>query len=167
MRPVEPRYLGRAARALAGAGGAVALPRSTQEVAVILRACAAARVGVVPWGGGTGLVGGQLQPEGPLPLLLSLERMAAVRGIYPDENVLVVEAGMVLADVQAHAASVGRLFPLSLAARGHLSDRRQPCHQRGRAERAALWQRQRSVSGDRGGAAGWHCFQWFEAAAQG
>ena len=118
LRPAEPRYLEEPRGRWQGLAGAVVLPRSTQEVAVILRACAAARVGVVPWGGGTGLVGGQLQPEGPAPLVLSLERMAAVRGIYPDENVLVVEAGMVLADVQAHAASVGRLFPLSLAAEG-------------------------------------------------
>lgn len=118
LRPAEPRYLEEPRGRWQGLAGAVALPRSTQEVAVILRVCAAARVGVVPWGGGTGLVGGQLQPEGPAPLVLSLERMAAVRGIYPDENVLVVEAGMVLADVQGHAASVGRLFPLSLAAEG-------------------------------------------------
>ena len=83
-----------------------------------MRACAAARVGIVPWGGGTGLVGGQMMPEGPAPLILSLERMAALRAVYPAENVLVVEAGMILADVQAAAAEVGRLFPLSLASEG-------------------------------------------------
>jgi FAD/FMN-containing dehydrogenase len=101
-----------------GLAGAVALPRSTAEVATIIRACAAARVGVVPWGGGTGLVGGQIMPEGPAPLLLSLERITSLRGAYPDENALVVEAGMILADVQAEAERVGRLFPLSLASEG-------------------------------------------------
>jgi FAD/FMN-containing dehydrogenase len=101
-----------------GRAGAVALPRSTAEVATIIRACAAARVGVVPWGGGTGLVGGQIMPDGPAPLLLSLERMTALRGAYPAENALVVEAGMILADVQAQAARIGRLFPLSLASEG-------------------------------------------------
>jgi FAD/FMN-containing dehydrogenase len=101
-----------------GRAGAVALPRSTAEVARIIRACATARVGVVPWGGGTGLVGGQIMPDGPAPLLVSLERMTAVRGVYPAENALVVEAGMILADVQAEAARIGRLFPLSLASEG-------------------------------------------------
>ncbi|MES2667148.1 MAG: FAD-binding oxidoreductase [Pseudomonadota bacterium] len=101
-----------------GQAGAVALPRSVGEVAAIVRACAAERVGIVPWGGGTGLVGGQVMPGGPAPLLLSLEWMAALRGVYPDENTMVVEAGMILADVQAHAVAAGRLFPLSLASEG-------------------------------------------------
>jgi FAD/FMN-containing dehydrogenase len=57
-------------------------------------------------------------PTGPAPLILSLERMSALRGAYPAENVLVVEAGMILADVQAEAAKIGRLFPLSLASEG-------------------------------------------------
>lgn len=118
LRPAEPRHLEEPRGRWQGLAGAVALPRSVQEVALIVRACAAGKIGVVPWGGGTGLVGGQLLPAGPVPLVLSLERMAALRGIYPDENALVVEAGMILADVQAHAAAVGRLFPLALASEG-------------------------------------------------
>jgi FAD/FMN-containing dehydrogenase len=55
---------------------------------------------------------------GPVPLLLSLERMTALRGVFPAENAMVVEAGMVLAEVQAEAARVDRLFPLSLASEG-------------------------------------------------
>jgi FAD/FMN-containing dehydrogenase len=50
--------------------------------------------------------------------VLSLERMTALRAVYPAENVMVVEAGMILADVHAHAGAVGRLFPLSLASGG-------------------------------------------------
>ncbi len=118
LRMPEARYLDDPRGRWVGQAGAVALPRSVEDVAVILRACAAARVGVVPWGGGTGLVGGQVMPTGPAALLLSLERMAALRGIYPDENVLVVEAGMVLADVQRHALAAERLFPLALASEG-------------------------------------------------
>lgn len=101
-----------------GQGGVLALPRRTDEVARIVTACAAARVGIVPWGGGTGLVGGQIMPSGPAPVILSLERMTARRGVWPEENVLAVEAGMILADVQAEAARVDRLFPLSLASEG-------------------------------------------------
>lgn len=101
-----------------GMGGVLALPRNTAEVARIVQACAAACVGIVPWGGGTGLVGGQIMPSGPAPVILSLERMTARRGVWPEENVLAVEAGMILADVQAEAAQVDRLFPLSLASEG-------------------------------------------------
>lgn len=117
LRPPEPRYLEEARGKWRGTAGAVALPRSTDEVATILRACAGAGVGVVPYGGGTGLVAGQIAPAGD-PLILSLERMHALRGAWSDENVLVAEAGMILADVQAAAAGIDRLFPLSLAAEG-------------------------------------------------
>lgn len=116
--PVEPRYLAEARGRVTGRGQFVARPRSTDEVAAIVRACAAARVGVVPYGGGTGLVLGQVLPAGPLPLILSLERMSAIRAVHAEENVLVADAGAVLADVQAAAAAGGRLFALSLASEG-------------------------------------------------
>lgn len=114
----EPRHLSEPRGRWQGRAGALARPRTTAEVAEIVRACAAARVGLVPWGGGTGLVGGQIMPGGPAPLLLSLERMAALRGLWPEENVIAVEAGMTLAAVQEAAAGADRLFPLSLASEG-------------------------------------------------
>ncbi len=98
--------------------GFVVAPGSTADVAAVVRACAAARVAVVPYGGGTGLVGGQLMAEGPAPVILSLERMNRIREVYPTENVLVCDAGVILADVQKAAEAVGRLFPLSLASEG-------------------------------------------------
>jgi len=98
--------------------GLVVAPGSTEEVAQIVSTCAAARVGIIPYGGGTGLVGGQLTAEGARPVVLTLERMSAVRAVFPDENVIVVDAGIVLADVQAAAEKVDRLFPLSLASEG-------------------------------------------------
>ncbi|TXH97503.1 MAG: FAD-binding oxidoreductase [Pseudorhodobacter sp.] len=118
LRDPAPHYLEEPRGRWQGRAGAVALPRTTEEVSQILRACAAARVGVVPYGGGTGLVGGQILADGPLPLLISIERMSALRAAYPDENVLVVEAGMVLAIAQEKAAGMGRIFPLSLASEG-------------------------------------------------
>ena len=77
----------------------------------------AARVPVVPYGGGTGLVGGQVS-DGPAPVVLSLERMTARRGLDPLAGTLTVEAGAILSDVQAMAAEAGMLFPLSLASEG-------------------------------------------------
>ena len=77
---------------------------------------AGARVGLD--GGGTGLVGRQVKPGGVVPLVISLERLNRIRAVYPQENVLVAEAGAILADVQAAAEEQGRLFPLSLASEG-------------------------------------------------
>ncbi len=114
----SPAYLQEPRGRWSGQAGAIALPRSTDEVATFMRHCFAAHVPVVPFGGGTGLVGGQIAPEGAVPLVLSLEKMARVRAVHPDENVLIAEAGCILADVQRAADDSGRLFPLSLASEG-------------------------------------------------
>jgi FAD/FMN-containing dehydrogenase len=98
--------------------GLVVAPADTAAVAAVVAACAEAHVGIVPYSGGTGLVGGQVMAEGPAPVVLSLERLNKIRAVYPSENVLVCEAGVILADVQQAAADVDRLFPLSLASEG-------------------------------------------------
>lgn len=118
LRPVTPADLEEPRGRWQGLGTHVAAPRTTAEVAAVVRACFEAGVGIVPKAGGTGLVGGQILTQGPVPLLVSLERMTALRGIWPDEAAITVEAGMILADVQAHAAEVGMLFPLALASEG-------------------------------------------------
>ena len=118
FRPADDRYLEEPRGRYAGQAALLALPRSAEEVATLIRNANAARVGVIPYGGGTGLVGGQVAPEGPAPLILSLERMNKLRGTYVDENVMVAEAGVILADIQTAAKQVDRLFPLSLAAEG-------------------------------------------------
>jgi FAD/FMN-containing dehydrogenase len=93
-------------------------PASTDQVAAIVRVCNAAEVGLVPQGGNTGLVGGQIpRPEGH-DILLHLGRMSRVRAVDAVDGAITVEAGCTLAAVQTAAASVDRLFPLSLAAEG-------------------------------------------------
>lgn len=118
LRRPEPRHLEEPRGRYAGRGGVLACPTDTTQVSAILRAAQVARVGVVPYGGGTGLVGGQVAPEGPAPVILSLERMNRIRLVDAPGNVLVAEAGCILADVQAAAEAAGRLFPLSLASEG-------------------------------------------------
>ncbi|KIC26152.1 MULTISPECIES: FAD-binding oxidoreductase [unclassified Leisingera] len=118
LRAPEPRYLEEPRGRYRGQAGLLALPRSVEEVSILVREANAARVPVVPYGGGTGLVGGQVMAKGPAPLLISLERMAAIRAVHARENVLIAEGGAILADVQAAAQEAGRLFPLSLAAEG-------------------------------------------------
>ena len=118
LREAAPRYLEEPRGRWAGRAAAVATPATTEEVATILRAAAEARVAIVPYGGGTGLVGGQVCPDGTAPLILSLERMTAIRGLWPEENILIAEAGAVIADIQSAAEAADRLFPLSYGAEG-------------------------------------------------
>lgn len=97
--------------------GVVVAPASVGEVSVVLAECHSAQVPVVPYSGGTGLVGGQIV-EDLEPVILSMARMCKVRAIYAAENVIEVDAGVILKDVQDAAAEVSRLFPLSLASEG-------------------------------------------------
>src|SRR6056297_2228638 len=117
FRETEPRYLEEPRGRWQGQGVVLA-PDNVDGVAHVVRACAAAGVPVVPYGGGTGLVGGQIAPDGPVPVILSLERMRAVRGLWPEENVMVVEVGAILQEVHEAAEAAGRLFPLSIASKG-------------------------------------------------
>lgn len=118
VREIEPRYLEEPRGAFQGCVGMVVAPQTVQQVAEVIRAAVRARVGVVPYGGGTGLVGGQTQADGPAPVLLSLERMTDIRAVHARDNLLIAEAGAVLQDVQTAAYDVDRLFPLSLASEG-------------------------------------------------
>lgn len=115
---VTPGYLEEPRGRWQGQAGLLLRPGSTEDVAEAVKTANTARVPIVPYGGGTGLVGGQIASDGPAPVLLSLERMRAVRGIWPEENVMVVEAGAILSDIHAAAAQVDRLFPLTIAAKG-------------------------------------------------
>jgi D-lactate dehydrogenase (cytochrome) len=108
-RLVEERglYHGRAA--------ALVRPGSADETAKVLGICNKYGVAVVPQGGNTGLVGGGV-PDGGI--ILDTGRMNAVRALDEANRTITVDAGCVLADVQAAAEEAGLLFPLSLAAEG-------------------------------------------------
>jgi FAD/FMN-containing dehydrogenase len=97
---------------------AVVRPGSTDEVAKVVRACAASGTPVVPQGGNTGLCGGATPDDSGRAVILSLQRMRRVRGIDTANDTMEVEAGCILQQVQQAAREAGRLFPLSLAAEG-------------------------------------------------
>ena len=117
FRDLEPRYLEEPRGRWAGTGGLLVAPSSTREVAATVAACADAGVPVVPYGGGTGLVGGQVSGD-LTPVIVSMERMDRIRGVDAAEGVIVAEAGVILQTVQEAAAEAGRLFPLAIAAQG-------------------------------------------------
>ncbi|PCJ73662.1 MAG: hydroxyacid dehydrogenase [Rhodobacteraceae bacterium] len=112
------RYLEEPRGRYVGQGAVVVRPRSVREVSEIMRLCNTHKIGVVPFGGGTGLVGGQTLVTGPKPVILSLEWMNSIRDVDPADNILTTESGVILADIQNAANDVRRLFPLSLASEG-------------------------------------------------
>jgi FAD/FMN-containing dehydrogenase len=101
-----------------GAAAALLSPGAREEVAGIVRLCAAERVPLVPQGGNTSMVGGATPDASGRALVLSLRRLRAIRSLDREANLAVCEAGVLLAELHDAAAGVGRRFPLSLAAKG-------------------------------------------------
>ena len=117
VRPPEARYLEEPRGRWHGHAGVVVAPANTAEVSATLKFASETRTPVVPYSGGTGLVGGQILEEGA-PIVLSVERMNSIRAIHSQENVIVADAGCTLASIQEAAAEIGRLFPLSYGSEG-------------------------------------------------
>ena len=108
-----------------GKAFAVVRPASTLEVAGVVKACAAycaahpeSGLSIVPQGGNTGLVVGSTPDDSGRQIVLSLQRMGAVRQIDAANLTVTVEAGCVLQTLQQSVLDAGYLFPLSLAAEG-------------------------------------------------
>ncbi|MFE9424959.1 FAD-binding oxidoreductase [Kitasatospora sp. NPDC006697] len=97
---------------------AVLRPRSTAEVATAVALCARHRVPVVPFAGGTGLVGGAVPLGEREQVVLSVRGLDRIRSVDPADFSLTAEAGCVLADVQHAAEQAGLSFPLRLASEG-------------------------------------------------
>lgn len=91
-------------------------PDCTQAVAEVVTICAEADIAIVPQGGNTGLVGAGIPDS--TAVLVSLGRMNKIRDVDPLDYTITVEAGCILADVQAAAETADRLFPLSLGSEG-------------------------------------------------
>jgi len=91
------------------------LPKTTDEVAAVIAICCESGTPITTQGGNTGLVGGQI-PQGEV--LLSTDRMRAIRALDTSDDVLVAEAGVTLSAIHEAAAAVRRRFPLGLASEG-------------------------------------------------
>jgi FAD/FMN-containing dehydrogenase len=101
-----------------GRAQCVVKPGSTAEVAAVLKLATETGTPVVAQGGNTGAVGGQTPDDSGRAIILSLQRLNRIREVDAAGSVLVAEAGVTLQQVQAAAAGVDRLFPLSLASEG-------------------------------------------------
>lgn len=104
------RYRGRAAL--------MVRPADAREVSDVVRFCAERRVPMVPQGGNTSMCGASVPHEHGREIVVNLSRLNRIRAIDAGNYTMTVEAGCILADLQAAAAEVDRLLPLSLAAEG-------------------------------------------------
>ncbi len=101
-----------------GAAAMIVRPRTTAEVAALVRAAAAGGVPLVPQGGNTGLAGGATPSLRGDAVIVSLARMDAIGDVDIAGQTVTVGSGAILANVQAAAAAAGMMFALDLAAKG-------------------------------------------------
>ena len=92
-------------------------PRSTKEVSECLKLATKYKIGVVPWSGGTGLVGGQIAPD-KYSVTLSLERMNKIKNFSSINQSIEVEAGVILETIHEFVDKRNFLYPLSMASKG-------------------------------------------------
>ena len=94
---------------------AVTRPANTEEVQAIARACFAQNIAMVPVGGNTGLTGATKAQDA---IMISLDRMNAIREIKPNAQVAIVESGAVLDSIHQAVDAHDLVFPLIFGARG-------------------------------------------------
>ena len=91
-------------------------PGSVGEVSQILKLANETKTAIVPQGGNTGLVGGQIPHHNEV--VLSLTRLDKIREVDPVSNTMTVEAGVTLQRAREAAANAGRLYPQLLPSEG-------------------------------------------------
>lgn len=101
-----------------GAAVALASPASAQELASLVKLCAAYKVPIVPQGGNSGMSGGATPDSSGTALLVSMRRMSAIRSIDVAARQVLCEAGVVLQTLHESVAATGLRFPLTLGGKG-------------------------------------------------
>jgi FAD/FMN-containing dehydrogenase len=109
---IEPRakFIGRSQLVLR--------PGSVAEVSAILRLANETSTPIVPQGGNTGVVGGQIPDASGREVLVSLSRLNRIREVDTEGDTMTAEAGVILAEAQRAADAADRLFPMGLASEG-------------------------------------------------
>ncbi|CCA75533.1 probable DLD2-D-lactate dehydrogenase [Serendipita indica DSM 11827] len=99
-----------------GKSRVVLRPKTTEDVSKIMKHCWERRIGVVPQGGNTGLVGGGVPVNDEV--VLNLSAMNSVRSFDPVSGILVADAGCVLEVLSQEIAPHGYIMPVDLGAKG-------------------------------------------------
>lgn len=89
---------------------AVVFPESTDEVAAIVRVCAAHDIPMIPFGAGTSLEGHVQAPYGGVTI--SLARMDRILAVRTDDLDATVQAGVTRKQLNRRLADLGLFFPV-------------------------------------------------------
>ncbi len=93
---------------------AIAIPTSLDRLQALVKWANANRVPLVPQGGNTGMVGGQV-PKNGNEIIVSMARINRVRKVDGDGAFMFAEAGVTLEKARRAADGAGLLFPLAIA----------------------------------------------------
>ena len=93
-------------------------PATTEELAAVVKLCAATKTPIVPQGGRTSMVGGAVPNENGSELIISTARLNRIRDLDPADMTLTIEAGVTLTAAQLAAAEQNCLLPLSISSEG-------------------------------------------------
>src|SRR5947209_7653347 len=115
-REAQAPYLTEPRDMFRGKSPVVLRPGSVAEVSAILKLASESATAIVPQGGNTGLVGGQIPQHGEI--VLALNRLDRVREVDPVSNTMTCEAGVTLLKAREAAAAVDRLYPQLLPSEG-------------------------------------------------
>lgn len=94
----------------------VAFPKSTEEVAQLLKLCNDLSIAVVPSGGRTGLAGGAVAAKGEL--VLSLSKMNKIGEVDLLSMTVPVQAGAITEVVHQHCEPLGVTWPVDFGSKG-------------------------------------------------
>jgi len=99
-----------------GKSSCVLKPKSTKEVAEIMKYCSERKLAVVPQGGNTGLVGGGVPVLDEV--IINLGALNKIRSFDDVSGTLVCDAGCILESLDNHVGDKGYMMPLDLGAKG-------------------------------------------------
>ncbi|MED5436894.1 MAG: FAD-binding oxidoreductase [Pseudomonadota bacterium] len=92
-------------------------PKNVKEISSLMKIFHKEKISIIPQGGNTGLVGGQISYSEE-HFILSLERMNKLININVLDQSITIQSGMILSEIQRICDEKNMLFPLSLASEG-------------------------------------------------
>ncbi len=101
---------------IGGTAGLVLFPKSTEEIAMILKVANNHKIPVIPSGGRTGLAAGACATK--QELVISLDKMNKIIEIDPVSRTITAEAGVILQTLEEAANQHNLEFPIRLGSSG-------------------------------------------------
>ncbi len=97
---------------------AVIFPRSVQQIQHIIIHCTAQNIAIIPMGGNTGRCAGATPLNIAKNIIINMRHLNKIIAIQPHNNSVLVESGVILAQLHQYVAEYGKFFPLNLGSAG-------------------------------------------------